>query len=144
MSSSTFRQSYVFILQQSSMGKKSQVDKEQFRPKLLGTVTTAGLRTPFSHWVPHSSAAVQTWPSTEWKLADLCLLLYLPSWRFMGSYKWGYKPSNRRSNYSYPTYNLTYIYPWTSKFTRTLLASTHLLPGPCLYLLGIRGFHVRC
>ena len=27
----------------------------------------------------------------------------------MGSYKWGYKPSNRSSNYSYPTYNLTYI-----------------------------------
>ena len=31
-----------------------------------------------------------------------------PTWRFMGSYKWGYKSPNM---YSYPTYNPVYNYP---------------------------------
>ena len=34
-----------------------------------------------------------------------------PTWRFMGSYKYGYKSPNRAYNYSYPTYNPTYNYP---------------------------------
>ena len=29
------------------------------------------------------------------------------TWRFMGSYKWGYKSRNMGYNYSYPTYNPT-------------------------------------
>ena len=32
------------------------------------------------------------------------------TWRFMGSYKWGYKSPNMGYNYSYPTYNSTYTY----------------------------------
>ena len=41
---------------------------------------------------------------------------YTPSslgstWRFMGSYKWGYKPPNKGFRYSYLTYNRTYNYP---------------------------------
>ena len=36
------------------------------------------------------------------------LLADSPAWRFMGSYKWGYKSPNV---YSYPTYNPTYNYP---------------------------------
>ena len=30
------------------------------------------------------------------------------TWRFMGSYKYGYKPPNMSYNYSYLTYNPTY------------------------------------
>ena len=30
------------------------------------------------------------------------------TWRFMGSYKWGYKSPNMGYNYSYPTYNPSY------------------------------------
>ena len=33
------------------------------------------------------------------------------TWRFMGSYKWGYKSPNMGYKYSYPTYNPTYNYP---------------------------------
>ena len=33
------------------------------------------------------------------------------TWRFSGSYKWGYKPPNMGYNYSYLTYNSTYNYP---------------------------------
>ena len=35
----------------------------------------------------------------------------VPSWRFMGTYKHGYKSPNMGCNYSYPTYNPTYNYP---------------------------------
>ena len=33
------------------------------------------------------------------------------TWRFMGTYKWGYKSPNVGYKYSYPTYNPTYNYP---------------------------------
>ena len=33
------------------------------------------------------------------------------TWRFMGSYKWGYTSPNMGYTYSYPTYNPTYNYP---------------------------------
>ena len=33
----------------------------------------------------------------------------------MGSYTWGYKSPNMAYEYSFPTYNPTYNYPWTSK-----------------------------
>ena len=33
------------------------------------------------------------------------------AWRFMGSYKWGYKSPNMDYNYDYPTYNPAYNYP---------------------------------
>ena len=33
------------------------------------------------------------------------------TWRFMGSYKWGYKSPNIGYNQSYPTYNPTNNYP---------------------------------
>ena len=33
------------------------------------------------------------------------------TWKFMGSYKWGYKYPNMGYNYSYPTSNPTYNYP---------------------------------
>ena len=33
------------------------------------------------------------------------------TWRFMGSYKWGYKSLNTSYNHSSPTYNPTYNYP---------------------------------
>ena len=33
------------------------------------------------------------------------------TWRFMGSYKWGYKSPNMSYKYTYPTYNSTYNYP---------------------------------
>ena len=35
----------------------------------------------------------------------------MSTWRFMGSYKWGYKSPNMGYTYSYPTYNPTYNYP---------------------------------
>ena len=34
----------------------------------------------------------------------------------MGSSKWGYKSPNIGYHHSYPTYNTTYTYPWTSKY----------------------------
>ena len=34
---------------------------------------------------------------------------------FRGSYKWSCKSPNIGYNYSYPTYNPTYNYPWFSK-----------------------------
>ena len=34
-----------------------------------------------------------------------------PTWRFMGSYTWGYKSLNLGYNYGYPSYNPTYNYP---------------------------------
>ena len=33
------------------------------------------------------------------------------TWRFMGSYKWGYKSANKGYKYGYLTYNSTYNYP---------------------------------
>ena len=36
---------------------------------------------------------------------------HIRTWRFMGSYKWGYKSPNMGYKYSYPTYNPTYSYP---------------------------------
>ena len=36
----------------------------------------------------------------------------LTTWRFMGSYKWGYKSPHMSCKYNYPTYNPTYKYPW--------------------------------
>ena len=42
---------------------------------------------------------------------DTKLTLLNPTWRFMGSYKWGYKPLNMGYNYSYSAYNATYTYP---------------------------------
>ena len=37
------------------------------------------------------------------------------TWRFMRSYKWGYRAPNMSYKYSYPTYNPNYNYPSTSK-----------------------------
>ena len=34
-----------------------------------------------------------------------------PTWRFMGSYKWGYKSTNMGDSSSYPTYSPTNNYP---------------------------------
>ena len=43
----------------------------------------------------------------------LCVCMYVCTytWRFMGTYKWGYKSPSMGHKYSYPTYNPTYIYP---------------------------------
>ena len=36
---------------------------------------------------------------------------YHDTWRFRGSYKWGYKSPNMACKFRYPTYNPTYNYP---------------------------------
>ena len=41
----------------------------------------------------------------------VCMYVCTYTWRFMGTYKWGYKSPNMGHKYSYPTYNPTYIYP---------------------------------
>ena len=38
-------------------------------------------------------------------------LLVYGTWRFTGSYKWGYKGLKKGYKYSYLTYNPTYNYP---------------------------------
>ena len=46
-----------------------------------------------------------------------------PTWRFMDSYKLGYKSPNMGYRYSYPTYNLTYSYPMNLQVSKNPKAS---------------------
>ena len=57
---------------------------------------------------PRAVANIPTDPLSQ-------LRLLATTWRFMGSYKWGYMSPKKAYKYSYPTYNPNYNYPWTSK-----------------------------
>ena len=45
------------------------------------------------------------------RLAENSTVAASPTWRFVGSFKWGYKSPTMGYNYGCPTYNRTYNYP---------------------------------
>ena len=65
------------------------------------------ITTPTSAAVPHvqgkrtGQAMMDRWTKAQ----SSKVRLLASTWRFMGSYKWGYKPPNMGYKCSYPTYN---------------------------------------
>ena len=60
------------------------------------------------------------------------------AWRFMGSYKWSYKSLNIGYSHSYPTYNPTYNYPWTSKWGKGTQWGRFFVDS----FLGLQAFYI--